>query len=90
MSERVKERINSNNIIIFAFRYGLTRRTGAPLMIANYIKANIDILTNQDIEQIVSDIDSYYHGDIESEWFTLRDWLIDRSDDLVSPERKVS
>ena len=76
----MNDRRNSNNIIIFAFRYGMTRKTGAPLMIANYIKANIDILTNQDVEEIVSDIDGYYHGDIDSEWFDLRNWLVNQSD----------
>ena len=72
----MNDRRNSNHIIIFAFRYGLPRKTGAPLMISNYIKANIDILTDQDIEQIVSDIEGYYHGDIDSDWFVLRDWLV--------------
>jgi len=62
-------------MMIFAFRYGLLRKTGAPLMISNYIKANIEVLTKQDIEQIIRDIESYRQEDLISDWWDLLDWL---------------
>lgn len=67
--------MNHNNIIIFAFRYGLERKTGAPLMIANYIKANIDVLNDEDMFQIIRDIEKYKEGQISEEWLELVEFL---------------
>ncbi len=69
------EPMNHNNIIIFAFRYGLERNTGAPLMIASYIKANIGQLNSKDIRDIIHDIEKYKVGEISEEWFELLDFL---------------
>ncbi len=40
------------SIMMFAFRYGETRNTGAPLMIANFIKSNYEILDENAIREI--------------------------------------
>lgn len=66
---------NHNNIIMFAFRYGLERKTGAPLMVSNYIRANINELNDKDVREIISDIERWKPIQISSDWLDLLDFL---------------
>lgn len=44
------------DILIFALRYSLGRRTFAPVIAIENIKANIDKFNKRDLEQIIEDI----------------------------------
>ena len=77
---RIVQMNRLNDIIIFAFRYALERRTGAPCLVINFIKKNITELNTHDIAQIIKDIERLPPQKIDREWQDLKRFLIDYND----------
>lgn len=63
------------NIITFAFRYALGRRSMAPSMVSDTIKANIKLIPTLDLYGIVHEIQQEYEVDGLGEDGDVRTWM---------------
>lgn len=76
------------DILLYALRYSLGRRTFAPTVVADNIKANISLFNKNDIELIIRDIDEQKdfggYGDKcdENTFMNLREYLLNVLENL--------
>ena len=77
------------DIMFFAFRYSLGRKTFAPYIVTKYIKEHIDEFSSRDYEQMANEIDERKRmfgekglGDPmidEPDWIAFRDYLREKA-----------
>lgn len=63
------------NILTFAFRYALGRRSMAPSIVGDNIKANINIIPTLDLYGMVHEIQMEYEVDGLGEDCDVRTWM---------------
>ena len=78
------------DIIFYALRYAIGRKTFAPKTVVDNIKNNIDLFSLSDLQMIIEEIKNYgnydpSYGDEcdKNTWFGLVDYLEDRIDKKV-------
>lgn len=74
-----KVRGDFNDIVFYAFRYCLGRRTFAPSTCSEFVRTNIDLIRNKDISLMIKEIGECEHlgndCDVET-WTNLQHFLI--------------
>lgn len=83
-----KEFLVERDILMYALRYSLGRRTFAPTIVADNIKSNIDKFNKTDLQLIIKDIDEQKdfggYGDRcdKDTFMSLRKYLVSRMEKL--------
>lgn len=74
---------NEEDIVFFAFRYALGRRTGAPTLVAAFIQSRFAAFTPDTLEQMVREIEQADHIGLLGDAIDKRTWM-----DLVKDIKK--
>lgn len=83
------ESINDLNVIFFAFRYALGRRTAAPGIIIKTIISSWDEFPIQDKEQFLKETSDFLDRELgntvsvnewneHNEWYKFKDWCVEK------------
>lgn len=73
-----KCKVNST-VLLFAVRYAIGRMSYAPAMVADTIRENINVLTDNDLDLILKEIDSCYNYGMDFDkttWLNLKEFII--------------